>query len=141
MSKKRNKIMLLSLLSAGIIGVSAYFMNSTLIEGSTADETAASSTEEPKGEVTMTPATSTSANDANNSTETVEQEQQAPAVVEPEPEAESTPVDPANVYTVKTGETLWEISQTAGVSLQDLMINNQLSSAMIIEGQELVVSK
>ncbi|MCB5952112.1 LysM peptidoglycan-binding domain-containing protein [Enterococcus sp. BWT-B8] len=137
MGKNRNRMMLLSLLSAGIIGVSAYLMNSTLIEGSTPDETAASSTEEPKGEVTMTSVTSTDET-SNESSAPVEQ---IPVVVEPEPEVENIPVDPANIYTVQSGETLWEISQTTGVSVQDLMITNQLSSAVIIEGQELVLSK
>lgn len=138
MGKNRNKRMLLSFLSAGIVGVSAYFMNSTLIEGSTPDKTAVSSTEELKGEVTMTPATATEAA-SNESRESVEQ---VPAVVvAPESEADNTLVDPANVYTVQSGETLWEISQIVGVSVQDLMIANQLSSAVIIEGQELILSK
>ncbi|MGX7245896.1 LysM peptidoglycan-binding domain-containing protein [Enterococcus quebecensis] len=45
---------------------------------------------------------------------------------------------PKEVYIVKDGQTLWEIAQDSGQSVQTLMNKNQLSSGVIIEGQELV---
>lgn len=139
MRKSRNKIMLLTLFSAGLIGASTYFMNSSLIEGSTADETAASSSEEPKGVVTATP--DTSASTTVESSVVVEQPTPEAGTVVADTPPEAPVVNPEDVYTVQSGETLWEIAQTSGVSLQDLMNDNQLSSVAILEGQEIVVAK
>ncbi|MBM7689423.1 hypothetical protein BCR24_10445 [Enterococcus ureilyticus] len=45
---------------------------------------------------------------------------------------------PKEVYVIKAGQTLWEIAQDSGLSIQTLMNKNQLSSSVIVEGQELV---
>lgn len=45
---------------------------------------------------------------------------------------------PKEVYVVKKGQTLWEIAQDSGLSIQALMNRNQLSNSVIVEGQELV---
>ncbi|EOL47670.1 LysM peptidoglycan-binding domain-containing protein [Enterococcus caccae] len=47
---------------------------------------------------------------------------------------------PKEVYLVKKGQTLWEIAQESGVSIQTLMNKNQLGSSVIVEGQELVMN-
>ncbi|MEI5991080.1 LysM peptidoglycan-binding domain-containing protein [Enterococcus crotali] len=48
---------------------------------------------------------------------------------------------PKEVYVVKDGQTLWEIAQDSGLSVQTLMNKNQLSSSVIVEGQELVFDR
>ncbi|MEI5994619.1 LysM peptidoglycan-binding domain-containing protein [Candidatus Enterococcus mansonii] len=48
---------------------------------------------------------------------------------------------PKEVYIVKSGQTLWEIAQDTGLSIQALMNKNQLSNSVIVEGQELVFDK
>jgi LysM repeat protein len=42
-------------------------------------------------------------------------------------------------YIVEAGQTLWEIAQENGVTVQTLMNANRLSSSLIIEGQELII--
>ncbi|MFK4566591.1 LysM peptidoglycan-binding domain-containing protein [Enterococcus sp. UD-01] len=42
-------------------------------------------------------------------------------------------------YIVEARQTLWEIAQEKGVTVQTLMKVNGLSSSLIIEGQELVI--
>lgn len=44
------------------------------------------------------------------------------------------------VYKVMSGDTLWIISKTFGVSISSIMTNNNLSSDMIYVGQKLVIS-
>lgn len=67
-----------------------------------------------------------------------------PTAVSTEPPAESTAesnVQDSEVYVVKSGRTLWEIAQDSGLSIQTLMNENQLSSSVLIEGQELVFGR
>lgn len=52
-----------------------------------------------------------------------------------------TKAAPKEVYVVKDGQTLWEIAQDFGLSVQTLMNKNQLSSSVIVEGQELVFDR
>ncbi|MGX7202877.1 hypothetical protein BCR22_11175 [Enterococcus plantarum] len=71
-----------------------------------------------------------------------------PVVPQAEPKKETTSENtvaedkekeaPKEVYIVKNGQTLWEIAQDSGLSIQTLMNKNQLSSSIIVEGQELV---
>lgn len=44
-------------------------------------------------------------------------------------------------YTVKSGDTLWGISQTYGVSVSDIKAWNNLSSDMLHIGQNLIINK
>ena len=46
---------------------------------------------------------------------------------------------PQKTYKVESGQTLWEIAKNNGLGIQDLMNRNQLTSIMIIEGQELII--
>lgn len=42
---------------------------------------------------------------------------------------------------VEANQTLWEFAQKNGLTIQELMNQNQLTSTVIIEGQELIVEK
>jgi len=44
-------------------------------------------------------------------------------------------------YTVKSGDTLWQIAASNGVSINQLMSWNNLSGSLIMVGQRLVVAK
>lgn len=45
----------------------------------------------------------------------------------------------SSTYTVQQGDTLWDIAQNHGISLDELMANNGLSSGSVSIGQELAV--
>jgi len=45
------------------------------------------------------------------------------------------------IHTVKSGDTLWEISQKYGVSIEDIMADNNMEKDFIDEGQELKIIK
>lgn len=143
MWENRKKLMILSLFSAGIIGTATYLMSTTFIEGAIPDKTVTSSSEPtPKGKVTVTSDTLSS---STNSEEPVSSESVAVADAETETSTEipasEAPTILGEVYTVQSGETLWEIAQETGISMQKLMNDNQLSSGLIIAGQELVIAK
>lgn len=55
--------------------------------------------------------------------------------------SEATQEVPKEVYVVKEGQTLWEIAQDTGESLQTLMNDNQLRSSIVVEGQGLAFEK
>ena len=44
-----------------------------------------------------------------------------------------------NVYTVKPGDTLYKIANTYGVSIDDLIVANNLSSNILTIGQEIII--
>lgn len=44
------------------------------------------------------------------------------------------------LYQVQKKQTLWEISQSTGMDIADLMKRNQLTSTFVYEGQYLIVS-
>lgn len=44
-----------------------------------------------------------------------------------------------STYTVVAGDTLWDIAQRQGISLEDLMANNGLTDDLITVGQQLVI--
>lgn len=46
-----------------------------------------------------------------------------------------------NYYTVRSGDTLWSISQQFQISINQLLKQNNLSSSLIFVGQRLLVSK
>lgn len=48
---------------------------------------------------------------------------------------------PKKTNTIESDQTLWEFAQTNGVSIQDLMNQNQMTSTVVVEGQELIVEK
>ena len=45
----------------------------------------------------------------------------------------------SSTYTVAAGDTLWDIAQNAGISLDQLMANNGLTTDLITIGQQLIV--
>lgn len=45
------------------------------------------------------------------------------------------------IHTVKSGETLWEIAQKYGISIEDLMADNGMTSDLLNEGQTLKIIK
>lgn len=45
----------------------------------------------------------------------------------------------SSTYTVVAGDTLWDIAQNAGISLDQLMANNGLTTDLITIGQQLIV--
>lgn len=45
------------------------------------------------------------------------------------------------IHTVKSGETLWEIAQKYGISIEDLMADNDMTSDLLNEGQTLKIIK
>jgi len=47
----------------------------------------------------------------------------------------------SKTYTVKSGDTLWGIAQSYGVSINQLMQWNNISGSLIFVGQRLIVSK
>jgi LysM repeat protein len=49
------------------------------------------------------------------------------------------PVNPAGIYTVKKGDTLYSIAKKYGVTVKDLIKENRLSKEIIYAGQELSV--
>lgn len=49
--------------------------------------------------------------------------------------------DDEDYYEVASGQTLWEISQDTGMSVQDLMDKNGLSNSLVFEGQYLIVDE
>lgn len=48
---------------------------------------------------------------------------------------------PKKTNIVESGQTLWEIAQNNGLTIQELMNQNQLTSTLVIEGQELIIEK
>jgi murein DD-endopeptidase MepM/ murein hydrolase activator NlpD len=43
------------------------------------------------------------------------------------------------IHTVKTGETLWRIAKTYGISMEDVVKENELNDTIIHSGQQLVI--
>ncbi|MHC5229533.1 LysM peptidoglycan-binding domain-containing protein [Enterococcus sp. LJL99] len=48
---------------------------------------------------------------------------------------------PKKTNNVESDQTLWEIAHNNGLTLQELMNRNQLTSTVIVEGQELIIEK
>lgn len=126
---------LLLVFSALLFSTAIYFLSSSLILGAS-----------PGGSTPVTadsqPVTPTSVPETASSETKVEAP--TPTTVSTEPPAESTAaseVQDSEVYVVKRGQTLWEIAQDSGLSIQTLMNENQLSSSVLIEGQELVFGR
>ncbi|ALS37120.1 LysM repeat protein [Enterococcus rotai] len=120
MKKRINKKYLILLISSAILFSTAiYFMSSSMILGASVGG----------GEVVtpVAPIPTTQTAEKPKATEA-----ENASVVSKEKEV------PKEVYIVKEGQTLWEIAQDSGVSIQTLMNKNQLSSSVIVEGQELV---
>ena len=49
--------------------------------------------------------------------------------------------DSNNIYTVKSGDSLWSISKKLGVSVEELKLANNLSSNLLSIGQKLMIPK
>lgn len=123
MKKQLNKRVLTLLISSALLFSSAsYAMSSSLVLGASAGG-ATSSTVTAEG--TVDAATQTPATPAASVSKTVTSETNVNEI-------------PKEVYIVKEGQTLWEIAQDSGLSIQVLMNKNQLSSSVIVAGQELV---
>ena len=121
MKKRINKKYLILLISSAILFSTAiYFMSSSMILGASVGG----------GEV-VTPVAPIPTTQTAEKPKATEEAENASAVSK-EKEV------PKEVYIVKEGQTLWEIAQDSGVSIQTLMNKNQLSSSVIVEGQELV---
>lgn len=45
------------------------------------------------------------------------------------------------IYTVKSGDTLWKLSKTFGITVEKLMKDNKLTNATLIQGQKIVIKK
>ena len=56
-------------------------------------------------------------------------------------EVSQTKEVPKKTYRIESDQTLWEIAQNNGLTIQDLMNQNQLTSTVIVEGQELIIEK
>lgn len=120
MKKRINKKYLILLISSAILFSTAiYFMSSSMILGASVGG----------GEV-VTPVAPIPTTQTAEKPKTTEAENASAVSKEKEVLKE--------VYIVKEGQTLWEIAQDSGVSIQTLMNKNQLSSSVIVEGQELV---
>ncbi|OTN88249.1 hypothetical protein A5819_000701 [Enterococcus sp. 7E2_DIV0204] len=120
MKKRINKKYLILLISSAILFSTAiYFMSSSMILGASVGG----------GEV-VTPVAPIPTTQTAEKPKTTEAENASAVSKEKEV--------PKEVYIVKEGQTLWEIAQDSGVSIQTLMNKNQLSSSVIVEGQELV---
>ncbi|EOH94012.1 hypothetical protein UAW_02433 [Enterococcus haemoperoxidus ATCC BAA-382] len=123
---KKNSILLI--FSAILFSTAIYFMSSSLVLGASVG---GSSPVTAGGEEVVLP-TPTPAPIAPESEQQKETTNENTVAEQKEKEA------PKEVYIVKTGQTLWEIAQDSGLSIQNLMNKNQLSSSVIVEGQELV---
>jgi len=53
----------------------------------------------------------------------------------------SSSTNSSKTYTVKSGDTLWQIANSNGISVNQLMSWNNLSSSLIMVGQRLIVAK
>lgn len=129
MKKQSNKTYtILLIFSAILFSTAIYFMSSSLILGASA------------GGSVSAPVTTIESEDV------VPETTPSAAVAEPKEATTATSAvvennvreAPKEVYVVKEGQTLWEIAQDSGLSIQTLMNQNQLSSSVIVEGQELV---
>lgn len=123
---KKNSILLI--FSAILFSTAIYFMSSSLVLGASVGGTSPVTA---GGEEVVLP-TPTPAPIAPESEQQKETTNENTVAEQKEKEA------PKEVYIVKTGQTLWEIAQDSGLSIQNLMNKNQLSSSVIVEGQELV---
>ncbi|GAA3008892.1 glucosaminidase domain-containing protein [Tetragenococcus solitarius] len=54
-------------------------------------------------------------------------------------EQEASSASTGSTYIVQKGDTLWDIAQNHGISLDELMANNGLSNEMVTVGQQLTV--
>ncbi|MBO0439947.1 LysM peptidoglycan-binding domain-containing protein [Candidatus Enterococcus ikei] len=119
------KYPILLIFSTILFSTAIYFMSGSLVLGASAG---GSWTPETAGDGVSIPAPVDGAQSqtTDNATATAESKQNE---------------EPKEVYVVKGGQTLWEIAQDSGVSVQTLMNKNQLGNSFIIEGQELVLDK
>jgi LysM repeat protein len=131
MKKRVNKhVRLLLVFSALLFSTAIYFLSSSLILGASPGGSAPITTTNSSETTPSTPAPSSEAvEDGQTPAATTEQTATA--------EGNSNTQEP-EVYVVKSGQTLWEIAQDSGLSIQTLMNKNQLSSSVLVEGQELV---
>ncbi|WP_207694664.1 hypothetical protein DOK67_0000457 [Enterococcus sp. DIV0212c] len=127
MKKRINKkYPILLIFSTILFSTAIYFMSGSLVLGASAG---GSWTPETAGDGVSVPAPvveGAQSQTTDNPTSTAESKQNE---------------EPKEVYVVKDGQTLWEIAQDSGLSLQTLMNKNQLGNSVIIEGQELVLDK
>ncbi|MGM0219619.1 LysM peptidoglycan-binding domain-containing protein [Enterococcus sp. AZ126] len=129
MKKRINKkYSILLVFSAILFSTAIYFMSSSLVLGASAGGTA-SAPVTADGGAAIIPAPTPPATQAEPKQETATEN-----TIAEQKEKEA----PKEVYVVKDGQTLWEIAQDSGLSIQTLMNKNQLSSSVIVEGQELV---
>ncbi|GMG63107.1 glucosaminidase domain-containing protein [Tetragenococcus halophilus] len=75
---------------------------------------------------------------AGNTTESI-QETEVSAESESTSEKTQTSSNTGSTYTVQQGDTLWDIAQNQGISLDELMANNGLTDQMVTVGQQLNV--
>lgn len=126
---KKHRILLIS--SAILFSTVVYLMSDSLILGASAGGGGTVST---PGTVPSTDSIQTPA-----STSQKAQAQQDTNLNEDATSKNKNNEEPKEVYVIKAGQTLWEIAQDSGLSIQTLMNKNQLSSSVIVEGQELVL--
>ena len=63
-----------------------------------------------------------------------------PPTATPGPAATATPASAQKFYVVQSGDTLWQIAQDHGVSVDDIVTANKLEDRNFIEvGQELII--
>ncbi|MEL5941060.1 LysM peptidoglycan-binding domain-containing protein, partial [Tetragenococcus halophilus] len=67
------------------------------------------------------------------------QETEVSAASETTSEKTQTSSSTGSTYTVQQGDTLWDIAQNQGISLDELMANNGLTDQMVTVGQQLNV--
>ncbi|MBO0472343.1 hypothetical protein IGL98_002886 [Enterococcus sp. DIV0840] len=130
MKKRINKkYSILLIFSAILFSTAIYFMSSSLVLGASVGGGTESAPVTADGGAAIIPTPTPAAPQAEPKKETTTENNVAE---NKEKEA------PKEVYVVKSGQTLWEIAQDSGLSIATLMNKNQLSSSVIVEGQELV---
>lgn len=129
MKKRINKTQVtLLVFSTLLFGTAVYFMSGSMILGASVGGSAVAVPAEVPAVDDQTATVPEEATTATTEKENVTDNQE---------ESET----PKEVYVVNKGETLWEIAQDSGLSIQTIMKNNQLSNGVVFEGQELVLNK